>query len=324
MQMLQDRFGRRFSYLRLSITDVCNFSCSYCLPDGYQCDSPRNFLTLPEIKTVASAFAGLGTKKIRITGGEPSLRKDLPDIIAAVAENEGVEKIAITTNGFKLPQHIQSWVDAGLTSLNVSIDSLDPRLFSSITGHDKLNTILKGIDLALEQHIPVKINAVLMDQVKGNGLTQFLDWVRDKPVVVRFIELMQTGDNTQFFNDTHQSGQQVKQQLLDSGWTRVITDTTAGPAQEFQHPDYKGHIGLIMPYSKGFCDTCNRLRISSKGNLHLCLFAEQGIDLRSYMTAGDVEGLQQALVSNLETKSVSHWLQDGKTGATQHLAMLGG
>ena len=324
MQMLQDTFGRRFSYLRLSITDVCNFSCTYCLPDGYQCDAPRNFLTLPEINTVTAAFVGLGTQKIRITGGEPSLRKDLPDIIAAVAANQGVEKVAITTNGFKLPQHIHRWVDAGLTSLNVSIDSLDPRLFSSITGHDKLNTILKGVNLALETPISVKINAVLMEQVQGAGLQMFLNWIKDKPIVVRFIELMQTGDNTPFFQHSHQSGQQLKQQLLDTGWTKVTTDQTAGPAQEFQHPDYVGRIGLIMPYSKGFCDTCNRLRISSKGKLHLCLFAEQGIDLRSYMTAGDTEGLQQALVANLQTKTVSHDLHQGNTGVTQHLAMLGG
>lgn len=322
--MLEDRYGRRFSYLRLSITDVCNFSCSYCLPDGYQCETPRNFLTLPEIKTVAKAFAGLGTSKIRITGGEPSLRKDLPQIIAAVADNDEISQVAITTNGYKLPTHLPQWLDAGLNSLNVSIDSLDPRMFASITGHDKLNTILKGIDIALDAEIPVKINAVLMDQVKGKGLSEFLNWIKDKNISVRFIELMQTGDNVSFFDTTHMSGQSLKQELLDKGWTRIITSKTAGPAQEFQHPDYAGRIGLIMPYSKGFCDSCNRLRISSLGKLHLCLFAEQGLDLRQYMTAEDVEGLQSALARMLQNKEASHWLDKGITGATTHLAMLGG
>lgn len=250
--MLEDRYGRRFSYLRLSITDVCNFSCSYCLPDGYQCDSPRNFLTLPEITTVATAFAALGTSKVRITGGEPSLRKDLPQIIESVASTDGISQVAITTNGYKLPTHIHQWLDAGLTSLNVSIDSLDPRMFASITGHDKLDTILKGIEIALDANIPVKINAVLMDQVRGKGLSDFLDWIKDKNITVRFIELMQTGENVSFFDSTHLSGQSLKQQLLDQGWTRVITSKTAGPAQEFQHSDYQGKIGLIMPYSKGF------------------------------------------------------------------------
>lgn len=322
--MLEDRHGRRFSYLRLSITDVCNFRCHYCLPDGYQSDSSRDFLTLPEIQTTVRAFAQLGTKKVRITGGEPSLRKDLPEIIETVAQTPGIEQVAITTNGYKLPQQINTWIKAGLTSLNVSVDSLDPRLFESITGHDKLETILEGIAMANDTGIPVKVNSVLMDQIRGEGFDRFLTWIKDKPVSVRFIELMQTGDNAVFFGEKHESGQTLKSQLLNAGWTRVIKEQTAGPAQEFQHPDYQGTIGLIMPYSPGFCDSCNRLRISSIGHLHLCLFAEQGLDLRPYLTAGNVEGLQAKLVDLLQSKAASHWLDQGFTGATKHLAMLGG
>ena len=324
LNMLEDRFGRRFSYLRLSVTDVCNFRCNYCLPDGYQCDSDRDFLSVQEISTVSQAFAELGTSKIRITGGEPSLRRDLPDIISQVANTPGINEVAITTNGDKLPRNIQSWIDSGLTSLNVSIDSLDPRMFASITGHDKLEMVMQGIDMALEAGIPVKVNAVLMQHLKESGISEFLFWLKDKSVTLRFIELMQTGDNLTFFKQNHFAGTDLKQQLLENGWTRVIKSKTAGPAQEFQHPDYKGKIGLIMPYSKGFCDSCNRLRISSLGQLHLCLFAEQGIDLRQYMNSGDVAGLKQALVELLGQKEASHWLDEGFTGATKHLAMLGG
>ncbi len=322
--MLEDRYGRRFSYLRLSITDVCNFRCTYCLPDGYQSDSSRAFLTLPEIQTTVQAFSQLGTKKVRITGGEPSLRKDLPQIIQTVADTPGIEQVAITTNGYKLPQQIQSWIDAGLTSLNVSIDSLDSQLFKNITGHNKLETILEGISMALNAGLPVKVNAVLMDQIRGEGFDRFLNWIKDNPISVRFIELMETGDNAVFFGKKHQSGQALKEDLLKKGWMRALSEQTAGPAQEFQHKDYQGKIGLIMPYSKGFCDSCNRLRISSTGKLHLCLFAEQGLDLRAYLSRGDVEGLQAELSRLLQDKESSHWLDKGYTGATKHLAMLGG
>lgn len=321
--MLEDKFGRRFHYLRLSITDVCNFRCTYCLPDGYQ-GSDRSFLSMPEIDTVAKAFAGLGTSKIRITGGEPSLRKDLPQIIEKCASVDGIKHVAMTTNAFKLEKDIDSYHQAGLNSLNISIDSFDPHMFSSITGHDKLDSILRGIEKALSFGIKVKINAVLMRQYNGNEMSRFLKWIKDKPVTLRFIELMQTGENATFFGQNHISGEPIKKQLLDDGWGQIIRDKAAGPAQEFQHPDYEGKIGLIMPYSKDFCSSCNRLRISSTGKLHLCLFADQGIDLRPYMKNANPLELQEALISNLSNKTATHYLQDGYTGATKHLAMLGG
>ncbi|ROQ27648.1 GTP 3',8-cyclase MoaA [Gallaecimonas pentaromativorans] len=322
--MLQDKFGRRFHYLRLSITDVCNFRCSYCLPDGYQCDSPRDFLELDEITTVVKAFAGLGTSKIRITGGEPSLRKDLPEIIKTCAGTEGIKEVAVTTNGYKLPQMIDAWAEAGLTNLNVSIDSLDPRQFKAITGHDKLQTILQGVDRALALGLKVKINSVLLKPYSEALLGTALDWLKEVPVSLRLIELMQTGDNHDFFNANHVSGLPIKEQLLALGWQQAERKVTAGPAQEFSHPDYAGRIGLIMPYSKDFCSSCNRLRVSATGNLHLCLFAEQGLPLRPLLKEGDVAALQARLQSLMGKKEATHWLHEGFTGATKQLAMLGG
>ncbi len=322
--MLQDTFGRRFHYLRLSITDVCNFRCTYCLPDGYQCDSDRNFLSLAEIKTIAQAFAALGTSKIRLTGGEPSLRKDLPEIIAACAQTPGIENVVITTNGYRFPDIIDEWHAAGIGGINVSIDSLDPNVFSAITGADKLKAILAGIERASALGIPVKINSVLMKGVNEHSLKQFQNWLKDTPVTLRFIELMETGLSHQFFKQHHVPGEPLKQQLLHEGWTRVVRGKSAGPAQEFQHPDYAGRIGLIMPYSKDFCDSCNRLRISATGKLHLCLFAEQGLSLREEIASGDQQALQHKITHMLNDKEVSHWLQDGFTGATKNLAMLGG
>lgn len=323
--MLTDNFGRRFYYLRLSITDVCNFSCNYCLPDGYQCEQPRDFMSLTEIKRLTAAFASLGTQKIRITGGEPALRKDLPDIIATCKQTAGIKKVAITSNGFKLPQHLPQWLDAGIDAINISIDSLDPRQFLAITGHNKLDTILKGIDMALADGRPsVKVNTVLMREYSGRDIQSYLDWLKDTPVTLRFIELMQTGDNQAFFDAQHVQGSRIKQNLILDGWLPVIQDKAAGPAQEFYHPDYKGRIGLIMPYSKDFCNSCNRLRVSSAAKLHLCLFGENGLSLREQLQSDEIEPLQQRIISLLGDKKATHFLHEKITGGTKHFAMLGG
>ncbi|MGQ8364391.1 GTP 3',8-cyclase MoaA [Glaciecola sp. 1036] len=323
--MLTDNFGRRFEYLRMSITDVCNFRCNYCLPNGYQCDSSREFLSLDEISTLLQAFAQLGTKKVRITGGEPCLRKDLVEIVKIAKNTPGIERVAMTTNGFNLENKIESLVNAGLDALNLSLDSLDPRMFTAITGSTQHSKILSGLNKAAEMGISsIKINAVLLKQYNPNVLSEFQHWLKDKPFSVRFIELMQTGDNLSFFERNHLSGEQLKQQLLSEGWQLCIRSKLDGPAQEFSHPDYAGRIGLIMPYSKDFCKNCNRLRVSALGKLHLCLFAEQGIELRRYLQMQDVDATVSAIQSAMTDKKISHELQQGFTGATTHLAMLGG
>jgi cyclic pyranopterin phosphate synthase len=295
------------------------------LPDGYQCDQPRDFLSLAEIKRLTNAFAALGTEKIRITGGEPSLRKDLPDIINLCKQTSGIKKVAITSNGFKLPQHLPQWLDAGLDAINISIDSLDPRQFKAITGHDKLKTIMKGIDMGLaDGRATFKVNTVLMREHSGRDIQSYLDWIKDTPITLRFIELMQTGDNKAFFDAQHVQGSRIKQNLILDGWLPVIQHKSAGPAQEFYHPDYQGKIGLIMPYSKDFCHTCNRLRVSSSGKLHLCLFGEQGLSLREQLQDDDIAPLKTKIVALLGDKKATHYLHEKLTGATKHLAMLGG
>ncbi|WP_448548845.1 GTP 3',8-cyclase MoaA [Thalassotalea fusca] len=323
--MLTDNFGRRFYYLRLSITDVCNFKCNYCLPDGYQCTNDREFLSLDEIKCLASSFAGLGTEKIRITGGEPSLRKDLPEIISACKQTTGIKTVALTSNGYKLPYHLPHWIDAGLDALNISIDSLDARQFHAITGQDKLATIMKGIDLALRNDFTrIKVNTVLLKQHNSNQIDQFIDWIKDTPITLRFIELMETGDNAIFFDQQHVSGQSIKAKLLNEGWLPCIRDRASGPAQEFYHPNYAGKIGLIMPYDKNFCQTCNRLRVSSLGKLHLCLFSENGISLKEALASNDPLQVQAAITELMSNKKATHFLQQRMTGATSNLSMLGG
>ncbi|MFC3093430.1 GTP 3',8-cyclase MoaA [Alteromonas sediminis] len=322
--MLQDLLGRRFYYLRLSLTEACNFRCQYCLPDGYQPEGKPQFLSLDEISTVAQAFAGLGTQKIRLTGGEPTLRKDIVDITSVCAEVEGISLLTMTTHGGRLAKLAKPLAQAGLQQVNVSIDSLDPRQFHAITGQNKLGHVLAGLDAALDAGLLVKTNAVLMNSTTQSTINQFLQWLKDKPITLRFIELMQTGEQGHFFVNQHVRAHSVKNWLLETGWQPIKREIHAGPAQEFMHEDYAGKVGLITPYANGFCDTCNRLRVSATGKLHLCLFSESGIDLRGLIKEGDVAGLQAKLKMLISKKAPAHLLHEGKSGATKNLAMLGG
>lgn len=320
-----DGFQRQFSYLRLSITDVCNYRCNYCLPEGYQCDEQYDNLTLEEIQTLAQVFAQHGTRKIRITGGEPVIRKDLADIIRVVKSTPGIEDVALTTNGYKLEDKVESWFDAGLDGLNLSIDSLDPRVFQTITGHNRLKDILRGLDKAICLGFKrIKVNAVLLKSYNLQEFDTFLHWLQHMPISLRFIELMQTGDNGDYFRQNHVSGETIKQRLLAQGWQLKKKGPLAGPAQEFEHPDYLGSMGLIMPYSKDFCNSCNRLRISSTGKLHTCLFGDGGYDLRSLIRNNHQADIAHEIQQQLLDKKASHYLQQGYSGSTRHLAMLGG
>lgn len=327
-QQFEDKFHRKFYYLRLSVTDVCNFKCTYCLPEGYKpVDGEKSsFLQLPEIKRVVKAFADCGTSKVRITGGEPSLRRDFNDIIHAVASTSGITKVATTTNGYRMAKQVGQWREAGLTHINVSVDSLSPRMFHQITGENKFEQVMAGIDKAFEVgYEQVKVNAVLMNSFNLREVPAFLNWIKDRPIQLRFIELMQTGEMDHFFQKNHVSGATIRTQLLNEGWVPKVRQANDGPAQVFVHPNYKGEIGLIMPYEKGFCETCNRLRISAKGKLHLCLFGEQGVELRDLLQEDEQEAdLIARIQTQLESKSVSHHLQDGNSGATPHLASIGG
>ena len=326
MKNLQDLQGRTFPYLRLSVTDLCNYRCQYCLPDGCLDSNHNNALSLDEIRRVATAFALLGTHKIRVSGGEPSLRADFVDILRTLKDVPGIRTRAVTTNGYKLDQRVTSWLQAGMTHMNVSIDSLQPDMFHRITGHNRLDEILRGIDLAFEGGLKaVKVNTVLMKGMNDNELDRFLAWIKHQPISVRMIELMETGDSHEFFRKHHLSGEVIVRKLEQKGWSQVPRLADSGPAQEFYHPDYQGRIGLIMPYSKDFCVSCNRLRVSSQGDLQLCLFAEGGHSLRHLLQNDDQQDLLIARIRDLlKLKDDRHFLDQGLTGATSNLAMIGG
>lgn len=323
---LKDAFDRNFPYLRLSITDICNFRCEYCLPEGYHCSSKPSFLNKEEIRRLVTAFSELGVWKVRLTGGEPSVRKDFTEIIEQVNNIDGIETLAFTTNGYKLTQNARKWHDAGINALNISIDSLRHDVFHHITGHDRLKDVLTGIEECLEiGYNKIKINCVLLKGVNDDELDNYLNYVKHRPITVRFIELMQTGDNLTYFRKRHLSANVVRTALLKQGWIENIRENGAGPAVNFTHPDYQGAIGLIAPYSKDFCNGCNRLRITATGDLRLCLFGEIGIPLRPLLQSDDQKAeLQQKIIKQLDYKKSSHFLADGKTGLIPNLSSTGG
>lgn len=326
MAALADRYGRNFPYLRLSLLEACNFRCSYCLPDGYQAHGKSRWLTREEIGRLLRGFAAVGLRKLRLTGGEPSLRTDLTEIIAAAAATPGIETVAMTTNGILLRRHIERWRDAGLNAINVSLDSLDPARFHAITGHDRGHDILAGIDLALSSGLrAVKLNAVLLRGLNDNEMPAWRNYLRDRRTTLRFIELMQTGDNREYFQRHHLRSDALEQSLLDDGWSLVPRAIDAGPAREYAHPEYLGRIGIIAPYSRDFCAGCNRLRVTATGELRLCLFGEFGIPLRPLLQSdASIDELTSALHAQLGLKKAGHGLHEGNTGITPHLASIGG
>lgn len=325
MQALQDRFGRRFSYLRLSVTEVCNFRCQYCLPDGFQ-GNKRGFLSVDEIRRLVRAFAELGTYKVRLTGGEPTVRRDFDAILAAVAETVGIRRVAMTSNAYRLAKNAARWKKAGLSAVNISLDALEADSFLNITGDRRFDAVMAGIDAALTAGFEsVKINTVLLRDLNDEQLPAFFDFVRERPITVRFIELMQTGDNQAYFGRHHVPGSFIRDLLAAKGWQAIQRDEAAGPAVEYAHPEHAGRIGLIAPYAKHFCDGCNRLRVTARGALKLCLFGNGSADLRPLLSHDDQTGaLKSHIMSALFEKPPTHLLHQGQVGDTPHLASTGG
>ena len=325
--LLSDSFGRQFPYLRLSITDACNFSCTYCLPNGYvKSETAQSHLSRDEIINLVSAFAELGTWKIRLTGGEPTLRRDLLAIVREIKAVPGIRKIALSTNGYRLKDQARDLFEAGVNALNVSIDSLDPERFEKLTGFSKLTEILEGIDTARAiGFTQVKVNAVLLAETCDAETALFLKWIKNVPVTVRFIELMPTGQNQEFFKSHHVQGSLLADRLKNEGWSNRPRLAADGPAQEFEHPDYTGRIGLITPYAKDFCQSCNRLRVTSQGDLRLCLFGEGGTSVRHFLQSPTQrDDLKELISALLNQKEISHYLPEGRFGNNQTFSAMGG
>ena len=330
MNILKDSFGRKFPYIRLSISDVCNFKCGYCLPDGYKIDKSdnRTFINIEEIGRLARALSELGVSKIRLTGGEPTVRKDFFEIIKIIKENSGIKKTVITTNGYRLDKIANNIKNSGLDGINISIDSLNAKTFKKITGHDRLEEIIRGIkNLQKLNFKNIKINAVLLKGVNDSE-KDFNDWaefVKDNEIDFRYIELMQTGDNLDYFNNYHVPAKKFTDYLNNNNWVIQTFGKDSGPSKNYLNPKFKGKFGVIAPYSKDFCKSCNRLRITAKGDLRLCLFGNTGINIRHLMQKDcQIEELKDLILKQLNFKKESHYLEIGETGLTKNLSTTGG
>ena len=330
MKTLSDTFGRKFPYIRLSITDVCNYSCTYCLPQGYK-KTPgdtRSFMSAEEISRLTKALSELGVCKIRLTGGEPTVRKDFFDILKDMKQNSNIPKITMTTNGYRLNKIAEQLCEASLDGINISIDSLNRETFKKLTGHDRLDEILEGIRTLQKLNFKnIKINAVLL---KGINDTQeefkkFGNFIKDNNIDFRFIELMQTGDNLEYCKKNHVSSKIFKDFVEKNNWVPQTYGRDAVPSLNFIHPEFKGKFGLIAPYTKDFCQTCNRLRVTSRGDLRLCLFGNTGISIR-HLLQDDAQKneLVDLIIKQLHLKKESHYLELGDTGITPNLSSTGG
>jgi cyclic pyranopterin phosphate synthase len=301
-----DRLGRPLHDLRISVMDRCNFRCPYCMPEDqyhpkFQFMTQRERLSFAEILRLTGLFAGLGVRKLRITGGEPLLRSQLSELISELSLIGGIEDIALTTNGVLLRQHAAALKAAGLHRVTVSFDSLDDEIFNRLSGgRGGKERVLEGIREALDVGLaPIKVNVVLQKGINEDGMFDLLEYFRNTGVVLRFIEYMDVGTINHWSpNDIVSSaelvtriGQRWPLEPLDSNYHGEV-------ARRYKYKDGAGEIGFISSVSEPFCRDCTRARLSSDGKLFLCLFAEQGLNLRGPMREGASDGDLLALISN--------------------------
>lgn len=287
--MAKDSFHRKIDYLRISVTDRCNLRCVYCMPpEGIKLLSHDEILSYEEIILICKAAVKAGLTRIRITGGEPLVRKDLPELISEIAAIEGIKDLSLTTNGIYLKELAKPLYSAGLRRVNISLDTLDPQKYAKITRGGDISRVLEGIDEALEVGFdPVKINTVAIKGVVEDELDRFKELVYAKPVHVRFIEKMDlSGSNSHGFYSCRE--------IMDRFARTVEIEPTegpkgAGPAKYIKLRGAKGTIGFIGLYSEHFCDTCNRLRLTADGRLRTCLFAGEEFDLKTFVRNGASE-----------------------------------
>jgi cyclic pyranopterin phosphate synthase len=247
-------------------------------------------------------------------------------MVEIISSTPGVKKVALSTNGNRLPSLASQLKFAGLKAVNVSVDTLNAERFAQITGMDRLDEVLAGIDASLEVGFDaVKVNAVLLGQETMDELPSFLNWIKERPLTIRLIELMPTGLNQATFQKLHAKIGAVQSYLVKNGWTPKPREVADGPALEFRHPDYQGAFGLIAPYSRDFCKSCNRLRVTSRGALQLCLFAEGAHSLRHLLQHEEqLSELKEFLTTLLKRKEISHYLPEGIYGNNQTFSAVGG
>jgi cyclic pyranopterin phosphate synthase len=286
---LEDQFKRPITYLRISVTDRCNLRCVYCMPEaGLPWIHKRGILSFEEIVRVVEAGASVGLRSVRLTGGEPLVRSDLPELVAMLAAIPGIDDISLSTNGILLGDRIEALVAAGLRRVNVSLDTLREDRFVAIARRPGLTRVLRGIDAAIDAGLePVKLNCVVMRGRNDDELGDFAALTRDRALFVRFIELMPVEENLELQHEAYVSSDEILKRVgTIESLVPVAGPGGNGPARYFAFPCARGAIGVISPLSHDYCETCNRVRLSADGRLRLCLFGDYEIDLRTPLRAG--------------------------------------
>ena len=320
-----DSARREIHYLRLSVTDLCNLRCRYCMPDGVEKLEREAVLTYEEFLRLAALFAQCGIDTVRVTGGEPLVRKNVAQLVAGLKAIPGIRKVTMTTNGILLEQQLPALLAAGLDSVNISLDTLRPEVFRQITAQDEFAAVQAGLQAALESGIPVKLNCVPQAGVNEGELEDLAALAENRPLQVRFIEMMPIGYGAAM---PCISGPELRQRFAHR-WPELQplaeADYGDGPAEYYTVPGWQGSIGFIAAVHGKFCASCNRVRLTSQGFLRPCLASEAGCDLRALLRSGaDDTQLLAAIRETIWAKPREHHFEDSSMSATRGMYRIGG
>lgn len=328
---LIDGFQRRITYLRLSVTDRCDLRCQYCMPEKMQFLPRAEVLSLEELHRVALAFIARGVTKIRLTGGEPLVRRDMMDLVRALGRKvgDGLDELTLTTNGTRLPEFAEDLRGAGVRRINVSLDTLDPARFEELSRRDRLAQVLDGIAAAKAAGLSVKINTVALKGVNEDEIADIIAWAHGEGHEVTLIEVMPLGEVDGERVDHYLPLTQVRE-TLERRWTlEDSAHRTGGPARYFTLRETGGRLGLITPLTSNFCDGCNRVRVTTTGQLYACLGGREQVDLRAAVRSEDpVAALDAALDEAMTIKPHRHAFSIRERGEApalaRHMSVTGG
>lgn len=319
---MKDSFGREINYLRISLTDRCNLRCQYCMPEQGIADKFQHdqILPLEDIYQIVRVFVKLGVHKIRLTGGEPLVRKGIVEVIEMIKKLDGVKDLAMTTNGVLLKEMAPALKNAGLDRVNISLDTLNPQKYQEITRGGNLSDVLAGIAEARKVGLtPIKINTVLIGGFNDDEILDLVDLTNRENIDVRFIELMPIGQAADWAERNFISNETVLEVAKDL--IPVEKQDLSSPATYYKFPNGKGKVGIINPISCKFCEYCNRVRLTSTGKLKLCLHSNKEIDLKKYIH--DEKALEEVILASIKNKEEAHHLEDGDF-ITRNMNQIGG
>ena len=327
--MLLDPYHRKINYLRISITDRCNLRCSYCMPEqGIALIPHHDILNYEEILRIVRVFATEGISKVRLTGGEPLVRKGILDFVSRLSQIKGIEDLSLTTNGILLKPFALPLKEAGLKRVNISLDSLQPERFYQITRRDEFQRVWEGIEESLRVGLhPIKLNMVAIQGINDDEIESFARLTLHRPLIVRFIEYMPAGNGEEWKEGRVLTIPQIQKRIESVAKLMSIPSSQwDGPARRFRLEGAVGEIGLIGPVSNHFCDSCNRLRLTPDGKIRTCLFSDEEIDVKEILRhGGDDNDLKERLMIALKTKPERHYINTHQFKKCQrNMSAIGG